>query len=143
MANEINYRRLKKDELPQIIPLMQKFTDNKHSDALLFERFSEMFEQNYECIGVFNNQELIGICGLWFCTRHYSGRSVEVDHVYIDADYRSKGIGKQFFKWIYDYAKGKGYEAVELNTYVQNFPSHKFYYNEGFNILGYHFLKKI
>ncbi|WP_382384823.1 GNAT family N-acetyltransferase [Formosa undariae] len=143
MSIEINYRQLQKEELSEIIPLMQKFTDNKHTDGLLTERFTEMFEQNYECIGVFNDQILIGICGLWFSTRHYSGRSVEVDHVYIDEDYRSKGIGKQFFKWIYDYAKGKGYEAVELNTYVQNHPSHKFYYNEGFNILGYHFVKKI
>ncbi|CDF80510.1 acetyltransferase, GNAT family protein [Formosa agariphila KMM 3901] len=122
---------------------MQKFTQNKHSDALLFERFSEMFGQNYECIGVFNDETLIGICGLWFCTRHYSGRSIEVDHVYIDDEYQSKGIGKQLFSWIYTYAKAKGYEAVELNTYVQNHPSHKFYYNEGFNILGYHFVKKM
>ena len=45
--------------------------------------------------------------------------------------------------WIENYVKGKGYEAIELNTYVQNYPSHKFYYNLGFEILGYHFLKKI
>ncbi|WP_299782764.1 GNAT family N-acetyltransferase [uncultured Formosa sp.] len=137
------FKQLQKEELPKIIPLMQKFTQNKHSDDLLFERFSEMFDQNYECIGLYYDDILIGICGLWFSTRHYIGRSVELDHVYIDETYRNKGLGKQFFTWIYEYAKGKGCEAAELNTYVQNFPSHKFYYNEGFNILGYHFLKKM
>jgi len=58
---------------------------------------------------------------MWFCTRHYSGKSVEVDYVYIDDDYRGKGLGKQFFKWIYNYVKQKGYEAVELNTYFKNY----------------------
>jgi GNAT superfamily N-acetyltransferase len=66
-----------------------------------------------------------------------------VDHVYIDDAYQGKGLGKRFFEWIYKYVKQKGCEAIELNTYVQNHPSHKFYYNEGFKILGYHFVKKL
>ncbi|MEN3322985.1 GNAT family N-acetyltransferase [Mariniflexile soesokkakense] len=95
------------------------------------------------CRYIYDNGTLIGICGLWFCTRHYSGKSVEVDHVYIEGAYRDKGLGKEFFKWIFSYAKEKSYESVELNTYVSNHASHKFYYNEGFKILGYHFLKKL
>ena len=86
---------------------------------------------------------IVGVSGLWFCTRHYMGKSVELDHVFIKPSHRGNGLGKQFMKWIYDYAKNKGCKSVELNTYVQNYPSHKFYYNEGFEILGYHFLKKL
>ena len=137
------FKIIDKSNINSIIPLVQKFSDNKFSDAILEQRFSEMINQNYECAGIYTGDTLIGISGMWFCTRHYSGKSVEVDHVYIDDDYRGKGLGKQFFIWIYDYAKQKGYESMELNTYVQNYPSHKFYYNEGFEILGYHFLKKL
>lgn len=126
-----------------IIPLIQKFTDHKFSDAVLEQRFSEMIHQNYECAGIYDGETLVGVSGMWFCTRHYSGRSVEVDHVYIDDNYRGQGLGRRFFKWLYDYVRNKGYETMELNTYVQNNPSHKFYYNEGFNILGYHFLKEL
>ncbi len=74
--------------------------------------------------------------------RGYAGKTVELDHVYIDDDYRSRGLGKEFLQWIYEHVKTKGCNTAELNTYVQNYPSHKFYYNEGFEILGYHFLKK-
>jgi GNAT superfamily N-acetyltransferase len=130
-------------EIDSIIPLVQKLNNHKYSNTLLKERFVEMFTQNYECAGVFDGDKLIGVSGMWFCTRHYSGRSMEVDHVYIDDSYRGQGLGKQFFKWIYDYVRAKGYETIELNTYVQNYPSHKFYFNEGFNILGYHFVKKL
>ena len=102
-----------------------------------------MFQQHYECVGVFKEDRLIGVTGLWYQTRHYSGRSCEVDHVYIDEKYRSGGIGKQLFAFIEMHVKAKGCEAIELNTYVQNAASHKFYFNLGFKILGFHFLKEI
>lgn len=137
------FKIIEKDDIFMVIPLVEKLNDYKVSVDVLKQRFTEMITQNYECGGIYDNETLIGVCGLWFCTRHYSGKSVEVDHVYIDDSYRGNGLGKTFFKWIYNYAKVKGCESVELNTYVSNYASHKFYYNEGFNILGYHFLKKL
>jgi hypothetical protein len=130
-------------DINSIIPLVQKLTNHKYSDAILEERFAEMVTQNYECAVIYDGALLVGVCGMWYCTRHYAGKSMEVDHVYIDDTYRGQGLGKLFFKWIYEYVKAKGYNSVELNTYVQNYPSHKFYYNEGFEILGYHFFKKL
>jgi hypothetical protein len=90
---------------------------------------------------MYNEERLIGICGLWYMTRHYVGKSIEPDHVVIDSNYRNQGLGKKLFNWIYEYAKSKGCEASELNTYVQNRKSHKFYYNEGYEIYGFHFVK--
>ena len=138
-----SFKIIDKKDIYSIIPLIQKLTNNANSDAVLRERFTEMAAQNYECAGVFEGKKLIGICGLWFQTRHYCGKSMEVDHVYIDAEYQNKGLGKRLFKWLYDYAISKGCRASELNTYVQNYPSHKFYYNEGYEIFGYHFYKTL
>ncbi len=137
------FKIIEKSDINSIIPLIQKLTENANSDAILKERFAEMITQNYECAGVFDGEKLIGVCGMWFQTRHYAGLSMEVDHVYIEAKYQGKGLGKQFFKWLYEYAKSKGCNISELNTYVQNYPSHKFYYNEGYEIYGYHFYKTL
>ena len=57
--------------------------------------------------------------------------------------HRNKGLGKKLFDFVETHAKGKGCEAIELNTYVSNAPSHKFYFNIGFSIIGFHFMKKI
>ncbi|WP_347924562.1 GNAT family N-acetyltransferase [Pontimicrobium sp. SW4] len=138
-----DFKLVSANNIHAILPLMQKFTNRKFTNDVLQKRFSEMFTQNYECAGIYNGNELIGICGMWFCTRHYSGKSVEIDHLFIDEKYRGKGLGDLFFKWIYKYVKNKGCEEIELNTYVTNHPSHKFYYNLGFKILGYHFTKKL
>jgi GNAT superfamily N-acetyltransferase len=80
----------------EIIQLIQDFTSNKFLDQILEQRFAEMFTQNYECVGVYDGVQLIGINGLWYQTRHYAGESCETDHVYIDPSCRSKGIGEQF-----------------------------------------------
>ena len=140
---QTTFKIIDKNDIDSVIPLVQKLNNDGTSDAILQERFAEMITQNYECAGMYKANELIGISGMWFCTRHYVGKSMEVDHVFIEDAYRGLGLGKLFFKWIYDYAKSKGCNTVELNTYVSNYPSHKFYYNEGFEILGYHFLKKL
>lgn len=129
--------------LDAIIPLVYELNEGRIPENDLKERFDEMAHQNYECAVILYDDEYIGVTGLWYCTRHYIGKSVELDHVYIKPSHRNKGLGKQFMEWIQNYVSEKGYQSMELNTYVQNYPSHKFYYNEGFEILGYHFLKKL
>lgn len=137
----LRFEILEASHISHIIPMVQKLSNFKVPEAILKRRFAEMVTQNYECAVIYDNDQLIGVSGLWFSTRHYAGRTVEVDHVYIEDAHRNKGLGKQFMQWIYEYAKTKGCETVELNTYVQNHASHKFYNNEGFEALAYHFLK--
>ena len=137
------FKIIRNTDLNCVIPLVYELNDAKVSKAILKSRFDKMKDQNYECAGIFKGDELVGVTGLWFCTRHYVGKAVELDHVYIKPEYRNKGIGKRFMNWIDSYVKQKGCNSMELNTYVQNYPSHKFYYNEGYEIWGYHFFKNI
>lgn len=140
---EYTFKILSKDSITSVVPLVEKLNNYKVSKTELTMRFLEMAEQNYECAVIIDKENIIGVCGIWFCTRHYSGKSAEVDHVYIEDTYKGQGLGKHFFNWIYNHVKQKGYNIVELNTYVSNTRSHKFYMNEGFEILGYHFFKKL
>ncbi|MBV7269816.1 GNAT family N-acetyltransferase [Winogradskyella luteola] len=140
---DYQFKILPNNNLEIIIPLVFELNEGKVSQTVLKSRFDEMQHQNYECVVIFYRDEVIGVTGLWFCTRHYAGKSVELDHVYIKPKHRNKGLGKQFMDWIYTYVKEKDCNSMELNTYVQNYPSHKFYHNEGYEILGYHFYRNI
>ena len=139
----MEFKIIPSDQIGLIIPLVKKMAKDSVADAVLLQRLQEMSTQNYECVGVYDHQQLIGVAGMWFCTRHYSGRSVEVDHVCIEEAYRNQGLGSQLMIWIENYVSKKGYETIELNTYVENILSHKFYEKEGFKKLGFHFLKSI
>ncbi len=109
---------------------------------MLTERVLEMVHlPYYECVGLYIDNELSGISGLWYSTKHYIGKTVEPDHVIINPSLRGKGLGKVLFNWIDEHVKNKGCEGIELNAYVSNTKAHKFYYNEGYDIYGFHFLK--
>jgi len=141
--NAISIRIIEVREIFSILPLLQKIGNYAVPESILKERVLEMTEQNYECLGIYDANKLIGICGLWFQTRHYAGRSLEMDHVIIDDSYRGHRIGEKLIDFVSNYAKGKSCNWVELNSYVHNFPSHKFFYNQGFVAKGYHFVKEL
>ncbi|QQX76962.1 MULTISPECIES: GNAT family N-acetyltransferase [Aequorivita] len=140
---EISIKVIPPSEIFSIVPYLQILGNNAVPEAVIKERLKEMVQQNYECLGIFDEEKLIGICGLWFQTRHYAGRSLEMDHVIIDHTYRRHGIGKMLVDFVSDYAAKKSCNWVELNSYVHNFPSHKFFYNQGFVAKGYHFVKEL
>ncbi len=99
---------------------------------------------NYQCFGLFDDQDLlIGISSAWTTVRIYSNKQLELDNVIIDKKKQSMGYGKVFFDLMEDWAKKHDYKSVELNTYVQNSRSHKFYFNTGYRIGGYHFQKDL
>ena len=137
----IHIESIDPSKILQIVPLLQKI-NHKTPLELLETRLEEMSRlPHYECIGMYLDDKLVGISGLWYSTRHYIGKTVEIDHVVIDDTLRNQGLGKKFLKWIYEYTQTKGCDGIELNTYVENRKSHKFYYNEGFEIFGFHMLK--
>lgn len=137
----LEIKLIEKENIFIILPLLRELNTNT-DENILKERLLDMITQHYECVGVFLDDELVGISGLWFLTRHYCGKTVEPDHVVIGEKHRNKGLGKKLFEWIYDYAQSVGYESSELNTYIENEPSHRFYENEGFKKLGFHYIKK-
>ncbi|WP_159779621.1 GNAT family N-acetyltransferase, partial [Flavobacterium sp. 9AF] len=111
---------------------------------LIKKRQQEMFQfSNYICFGLYLENKLIAITCGWIMVRIYSGKQLEIDNVILDKEHHSKGYGTILLNYIEEWAKQNEFETIELNTYVQNYRSHKFYFNQGYKILGYHFQKKI
>lgn len=143
MNEKIEFKILSIKELNEISVLGQQLNSKLTLEQIQLY-LNQMFEQpNQICFGVFLKEKLIGISSGWTTVRFYSGKQLEVDNVIIDSNVQSKGIGKQFFQFIENWAKENDYKTIELNTYVQNSKSHKFYFNLGFSILGFHFWKNI
>jgi GNAT superfamily N-acetyltransferase len=126
-----------------IIPLAHKLRPAADSSQLS-GYLAEMFDlPTFHCFGLWQEGKLIALSFGWITVRFYSGKQLEVDNVIVDPDIRSQGIGKCFFSYIQKWAVSHQCQAIELNTYVQNSRSHKFYFNEGYSILGFHFQKMI
>ena len=141
--NQLELRLLTHQDIEAVILLTKELNPDVPFPELR-NRQSGMFEiETYRCFGLFAEESLVGVAGGWLTVRLYSGKQLEIDHVIVDPSIQSKGYGKRFLDDIEIWAKNDGCETVELNTYVQNTRSHKFYFNQGYEILGYHFQKRM
>lgn len=132
-----------KEHHSTVLNLLQQLnptTDVQRIESLLAQMVAL---PNYILFGLFEGDALLGIAGGWTTVRIYCGKQLEVDNVVIDSNVQSKGYGKYFFDQIKQWSIANDYETIELNTYVANGGSHKFYFNQGFKILGFHFQHKL
>ena len=138
----ITFKLIEQNQIYSIIPLLQ-ILDDKISEEVLKQRLDEMIEQNYQCVGIFDDEKLIGICGIWIVTKYYVGKHIEPDNVIILPSYQNQNIGKKLMLWLYAFAKENDCIASELNCYVKNKDALKFWENEGYEVIGFHFQKKL
>ncbi len=127
----------------KILLLLKQLNPNRDNDYINKTLLDMANLSGYRCFALFNNNELIGISSGWTTIRVYSGKHLELDNVIIDAKIQSKGYGKWLITKIEEWAKEQAYNCIGLNTYTQNARSHKFYFNQGFKILGFHFEKQL
>jgi GNAT superfamily N-acetyltransferase len=139
----IQFEKLTVSNIKEIIPFGKLLNPDKLNEEIE-NSLQEMFQfNNYHCFGLFQNEKLVGISGAWITVRIYSGKQLEIDHFVIDDTIRSSGLGKLFVTYIEDWANKNGCKTVELNAYVHSDRAHKFYFQNGYKVLGFHFQKKI
>jgi len=127
-------------EIKSIIPLVTLLNPGLE-EKILLARLDVMMKNNYQCLGVYHDKKLIGVCGIWTLMKFYVGKHLEPDNVVIHPDHRSKGVGELMMKWVDDYARQLNCDAIELNAYVENTRGVEFWKRMGFKIRGYHFQK--
>ena len=136
----ISFRFIPDAEIDCIIPLLL-ILDTRFSAEILKSRLEEMLDTGYQCAGIYENNELIGISGLWILYKYYVGKHIEPDNVILAPEYQGQGIGRQLMAWIYAYGQSIGCVASELNCYVTNKAGQKFWESEGYEPIGIHYQK--
>lgn len=131
------------DAMESIIPLVIQLNKGKLPVEVLKTRLQEMLAMGgYQCIGVYDNDKLIGCCGFWILNKLYAGKHVEPDNVFVEENHRSAGVGELMLNWLFNYAKSIDCIGAEVNCYAHNVKGIKFWESQGFEALGYHMIKK-
>ncbi len=140
--SDIRFQLLDKTSKHAIAELLHELAPS-FSVELLMERITEMFERNYQCVGIYCDQNLVGVCGLWILTKYYSGRHLEPDNVYIKPAFQDKGIGRLLNEWLVAFAHQNDCKSLELNCYIENKKGQSFWEKNGFEAIGLHYSKKL
>jgi GNAT superfamily N-acetyltransferase len=100
-----------------------------------------MLPHNYSQVAVFEGDECLGLTGLWYGVKLWSGKYIEIDNFIVHPNHRSKGIGKMLTDFVNQKATDLECTMIVLDAYTQNFTAHRFYYNQGYAPRGFHFTK--
>jgi len=139
---DLRVRELTREEFPLILPLIEAH-NAKIPPEELRRRLEVMKSHDYHCIAAELGGRIVGVAGYWLGARFYCGEYLDVDNVVVDPALRSQGIGLRMMEWLHERAAALGCKVVVLDSYVTFAGAHKFYFREGYSIIGYHFSREV
>lgn len=114
---------------------------------LVREQFVELIKsmqlEGYELAGLEVDEEIVAVMGYRYLHFLHLGKHYYIDDLSTKASNRSHGYGKKLLHWLLEKAKDNGYQAIALDSSHHRYGAHKLSLNEGFNIIGHHFVKKL
>jgi len=70
------------------------------------------------------------------------GRFLYVDDLITDRNSRSRGHGEALLDWLCELARAHDCQSLQLDSGVQRFDAHRFYFRQRMTIASYHFALK-
>lgn len=139
----ITIRELSTAEMPQIEHLTRQLNAPHMSAEAFAAHLARMLPQGYRCAGLWHGDNLVAITGFWIFTRFWCGTQMDLDNVIVDEAHRRHGYGKKLLAWLEAKAVEEGVETIVLDSYSASDKAHRFYYDAGYFIKGFHFIKPL
>ena len=125
-------------EIRACYPVMAEL--RPHVTATEFvDRVRRQSVQGYSIAFVEDAGEIQAVAGFRLMEKLSSGLHVYVDDLVTRAAARSHGHGRVLLEWLLAHARAQGCQALELDSGVQRFDAHRFYFRERLSIKSYHF----
>jgi len=98
-----------------------------------------MEKEGYQLAFITKNGEVVCVAGFRVCTNLFKGKNLYVDDLVTAETHRSCGHGETMISWLKEIAYKEKCNYFSLDSGVQRNKAHKFYFEQGLSIVGYHF----
>jgi len=102
-----------------------------------------MREVGYRLAAVVDDERVRCVAGFRIVDFLYTGKHLYVDDLVTDEGVRSGGHGHLILDWLAAEATKNGCGQLHLDSGVQRYDAHRFYFREGMRICSYHFAKEL
>ena len=86
--------------------------------------------------------EVRAVAGYRFIESLSAGKFLYVDDLVSREGERTKGYGGRLFDWLVERAREAGCDTFALDSGVQRFDAHRFYFRKGMHVVAHHFRMK-
>ncbi|HSP40894.1 MAG TPA: GNAT family N-acetyltransferase [Gillisia sp.] len=139
MENTI--RKFRKEDLPQILELIQELADfEKEPDAVevdisILEKEGMGDHPLFTCFVAEVNNRIEGIALVYFRFSTWKGRTVHLEDLIVRQEKRGTGLGSALYKKVIEYALEQGVKRCEWVVLDWNAPAIEFYERSGATVL--------
>lgn len=103
------------------------------------EQVCRQQQNGYQLAFIKVDNQVVAVAGFFISESLAYGQFLYVYDLVVDENVRSKGYGNHLFEWLVDYAESKGCKVLKLDSGVQRFDAHRFYFRQRMKIISYHF----
>jgi GNAT superfamily N-acetyltransferase len=126
-------------EIGRCYKVMRELRPHFATDTKFVERVRRQQRDGYVLAFVEADNEVRAVAGYRFLESLFSGRFLYVDDLVTRARDRSAGYGGKLLDWLVQQARKDKCENLELDSGVQRFDAHRFYFVKRMKIASYHF----
>ena len=109
----------------------------KREDFLVRVRGQE--KNGYKLAFIEDEDRVVSVAGFRITETLAWGKFMYVDDLVTNDDQRSKGYGDKLIDWLMERARENQCQEFHLDSGVQRFSAHRFYFRKKLAITGYHF----
>ena len=126
-------------EIRRCHSVMRELRPNFHEATSFIDRVRRQQRNGYRLAFVEVGSEVVAVAGYRVLESLFSGKFLYVDDLVTRASDQSRGYGGQLLDWLVEEARRQGCENLELDSGVQRFDAHRFYFLKRMQISSYHF----
>ena len=135
IKNEINFEKLKKKHLKEVINLVSQLSDYKPAEDTLLDIWRNLYKQkNSLSIVAMEKKKIIGYGFICVNQTVRGGKIAYIEDIICDNSYRKKGIGKSIMKQLFSFAKDNKCYKIVLQCNKNNI---SFYKKCGYELHNY------
>lgn len=123
-------------------PVMVQLRMHLTPDTFL-KRFHKQVSEGYQIAFVLDLGVARAVAGFRIMEMLAYGRILYVDDLVTDESGRSKGYGDALMDWLAAFARAQGCVQLQLDSGVQRFRAHAFYFRKRMHISAYHFAQTL
>lgn len=103
------------------------------------DRILQQQAEGYRLAALWHEARPVAVAGYRVQTNLYAGKQLYVDDLVTLPAMRSNGFGAILLAWLRNTAKAEACAQLHLDSGLQRTDAHRFYKDQGMEIVGYHF----